>query len=81
MSTSALLERRHAPTLGRADAPVTIAEFFDPACGTCREFYPFVKKIVADRPGSDKMAAIFEAVRKQDKFWPTLEALPASQAD
>ena len=91
----ALLERKHAPTLGRADAPVTIVEFFDPACETCREFYPFVKKIMADHPGkirlvvryapfhpgSDKVVAILEAARRQDKFWPTLEALLASQAD
>ncbi|MFS8328883.1 thioredoxin domain-containing protein, partial [Vreelandella titanicae] len=32
--------RSHSPILGREDAPVTIVEFFDPACEACRAFYP-----------------------------------------
>lgn len=31
--------------------------------------------------GSDKVVAVLEAARKQGKFWPTLEALLASQAE
>lgn len=89
------LTRMHSPALGKPDAPVVIVEFFDPACETCREFYPLVKKMMAaDRErirlvlryapfhkGSDKVVAVLEAARKQGKFWPTLEALFASQAD
>src|SRR5574341_764753 len=37
------LVRAHSPTLGDASAKVHIVEFFDPACGTCRDFYPFVR--------------------------------------
>lgn len=88
------LIRMHSPALGKADATVVIVEFFDPACETCREFYPLVKKMMAaDRErirlvlryapfhkGSDKVVAVLEAARKQGKFWPTLEALFASQA-
>src|SRR3989339_769265 len=33
----AALVRMDAPSFGNADAPVHIVEFFDPACGTCRE--------------------------------------------
>ncbi len=91
----AALSRMHSPTLGRADAPVVIVEFFDPACETCRAFYPRVKQLMASGPdnirlvlryapfhdGSDKVVAILEAARKQGKFWPALEALLASQAD
>lgn len=91
----AALIRMHSPTLGKADAPVVIVEFIDPACETCRTFYPLVKKLIADHPGqirlvlryapfhngSDKVVALLEAARKQDKFWPALEALLASQAD
>jgi len=46
----AALIRMHSPTLGRAEAPVVIVEFFDPACETCREFYPLVKQMMAANP-------------------------------
>jgi len=91
----AALVRMHSPTFGNADAPVVIVEFFDPACDTCRAFYPLVKEMMAANPdrirlvlryapfhdGSDKVVAVLEAARKQDKFWPALEALLAAQAD
>jgi len=90
----AFLAREHAPRLGPAEAKVHLVEFFDPACGTCREFYPLVKELMkANRdqlrlslryapfhPGSDNVVRILEAARKQDKFWPTLEAVFATQA-
>ena len=83
------LVRMHSPGEGRVDAPVVIVEFFDPACGTCREFYPMVKQLIAENPGrirlvmcyapfhkgSDKVVAVLEAARRQGKFWQTLEAL------
>ncbi len=88
----ALLVRMHSPTLGKADAPVVIVEFLDPACETCRAFYPLVKAMLAENPdrirlvlryapfhnGSDQVVAVLEAARKQDKFWPALEALLAT---
>ena len=91
----ASLIRMHSPTLGKADAPVVIVEFLDPACETCAAFYPRVKQILAAHPdkillvlryapfhnGSDKVVAVLEAARKQGKFWPALEALLATQAD
>jgi len=89
------LVRMHSPTIGKDDAPVVIVEFLDPACETCREFYPLVKKMMAANPdrirlvlryapfhdGSDKVVAVLAAARKQGKFWPALEALLAAQAD
>jgi len=94
-SQGATLTRAHSPTLGRADAPVVIVEFLDPACETCRVFYPLVKEMMAANPdqirlvlrhapfhdGSDQVVAALEAARKQGKFWPALEALLATQAD
>lgn len=91
----AALLRMHSPTLGKADAPVVIVEFIDPACETCRAFYPMVKQMMAANPdkirlvlryapfhkGSDKVVAVLEAARKQGKFWQALEALLANQAD
>jgi len=90
----AALIRMHSPTVGRADAPVVIVEFFDPACETCRDFYPMVKQMMANNPdkirivlryapfhtGSDKVVAMLEAARRQGKFWPALELLLAEQS-
>lgn len=94
-NNSAPLVRAHSPTLGKADAPVVIVEFIDPACETCAAFYPLVKKILAANPdkvrlvlryapfhaGSDKVVAVLEAARRQGKFWQALEALLAAQAE
>ncbi|MDP2253620.1 MAG: thioredoxin domain-containing protein, partial [Thiobacillus sp.] len=44
------LVREHSPVLGHADARVEIVEFIDPACGTCRNFYPLVKEMLAAHP-------------------------------
>jgi protein-disulfide isomerase len=94
-SDRARLVRMHSPTLGKDDAPVVIVEFLDPACPTCRDFYPLVKEMMAANPGrirlvlrhapfhdgSDKVVAVLAAARKQGKFWPALEALLATQAE
>jgi len=87
------LVRAHSPSFGDANAPVHIVEFFDPACGTCRDFYPLVKELMAAHPGkirlsvryapfhpgSDQVVKVLEAARKQGQFKQTLEALFASQ--
>ena len=87
------LTRFHSPTLGNADAKVHIVEFLDPACGTCAQFSPFVKDLMAANPGrirltvryaplhqgSDQVVKVLEAARKQGKFWQALEALFATQ--
>jgi protein-disulfide isomerase len=92
-ATLAALHRAHAATVGRADAPVVIAEFLDPACETCASFYPAVKDMMAANPGrirvvlrwapfhdgSRDVVALLEAARKQDKFWPVLERLLVTQ--
>jgi protein-disulfide isomerase len=89
----ASLVRMHSPSLGKAEAPVVIVEFLDPACETCRAFYPMVKQLMAAHPdkirlvlrhapfhtGSDKVVALLEAARRQGKFWVALEALLANQ--
>lgn len=88
------LVRLHSPTLGRADAPVHIVEFFDPACEACRAFYPFVKQTLAAFPRDVRLVMryvpfhqepsvvgvqILEAARRQDKFEAVLEALLRDQ--
>jgi protein-disulfide isomerase len=88
------LVREHSPMAGNRDARVTIVEFFDPACGTCRAFHPIVKNILRDNPGkvnlvvrylplhpgSVDVVKILEAARLQGKFWEALEAAYATQA-
>ena len=90
----AALVRPHSPTFGNADAPVHIVEFLDPACETCRDFYPLVKEMMAANPGkirlsiryapfhdgSDQVVKMLEAARKQDQYQQALEALLASQS-
>lgn len=88
-----LLVRFHSPSFGEAGAKVHIVEFLDPACSTCRAFYPFVKEMIAASPGrirlsiryapfhkgSDQVIRLLEAARKQGKYWQTLEAVLAAQ--
>ena len=92
-SESNHLVRPHSPVIGPTDAPVTIVEFFDPSCESCRAFHPFVKQIMAKHPkdvrlvlryapfhqGSDEAVGILETARLQNLFLPVLEALLATQ--
>lgn len=84
-----VFERQGAPVKGPADARVTIVEFFDPACGTCADFYPLVKQLIDQYPGkvrvmmryaplhsgSDQVVKMLEAAHLQGKFFPALELL------
>ena len=87
------LIRMHSPVLGPQGAPVTIVEFFDPACETCRAFYPIVKDLLAQYPqevrlviryapfhqGSDQVVRLLEAARRQGKYQQVLEAVLQAQ--
>ena len=89
-----VLIRPHSPSEGRADASVVIVEFFDPACETCRTFYPMVKRLMSEHPGrirlvmryapfhtgSNKVVAVLAAAHRHGKFWPALEALFGNQS-
>ena len=90
---TAQLIREHSPRIGSKQAKVVIVEFMDPACGTCRQFHPFVKSLqqrhgnkilvvlryAAFHEGSDGMVAILEASRKQGKFSEVLELMFETQ--
>lgn len=87
------LVRAHSPMFGPRGAAVTIVEFFDPACETCRAFYPFVKELLAKHPadvrlviryapfhqGSADVIMLLEAAKSQGKYQAVLEAVLAEQ--
>jgi protein-disulfide isomerase len=87
------LVRFHSPVFGPQNAPVTIVEFFDPACETCRAFYPIVKNLMAQYPkdvrlviryaplhqGSDRVVKLLESSKSQGKYQEVLGAVLAAQ--
>ena len=88
------LLRPYSPILGPEQAPVTIVEFFDPACEACRAFYPTVKQIIAEHgaavrvvlrytpfhgEGSEEAIRVLEAARMQGVFEPVLQAIMREQ--
>jgi len=87
------LERNDAPIKGYKKAKVTIVEFFDPACGTCSQFYPLVNDLVKKysgkvrvmmryaplHEGSDEVVKMLEAAHLQGQFWPAVELLFGNQ--
>ncbi|UWQ43995.1 MULTISPECIES: DsbA family protein [Leisingera] len=88
------LIRPYSPVLGPEDAPVTIVEFFDPACEACRAFYPVVKDIMAEHgdavrvvirytpfhgEASEEAIQVLEAARIQGVFEEVLEAILRDQ--
>lgn len=88
------LMRANSPILGPQEAPVTIVEFFDPACEACRAFYPVVKDIMAKHgdavrlvlrytpfhgAASEEAIKVLEAARMQDVYEPVLEAVLREQ--
>lgn len=91
----ASLVRAYSPTHGPAEAKVEIVEFLDPACETCKRFYPLVKEFLAAHPerirlvlryapfheNSEFVVALLDAAGRQGKHWETLEALLAAQDD
>jgi protein-disulfide isomerase len=88
-TASASLIREDSPTLGNADAKVTIVEFLDPECESCRSFNPTVKKLLKEYDGKTRLvvrimplhpnsvlAATFtEVAGEQGKYWQAQELL------
>lgn len=78
-----------SPTKGPADAPVTLVEFLDPECESCRAAYPLVEQILTDYEGRIRLVvryvpghansalaiAALEEAGKQGRYWEMLEVL------
>ncbi len=89
------LIRPDSPTLGAADAPITIVEFLDPECESCAAFAPTVKKIMQEydgkirlvvrymplHPNSLSAATFTEAAGEQGKYWQAQELLFQKQPE
>ncbi|MCP9493443.1 MAG: DsbA family protein [Pyrinomonadaceae bacterium MAG19_C2-C3] len=89
------LVRPDSPTLGSADAPVTIVEFLDPECESCREFSPRIKRILKEYDGKIRLvvrymplhqnsvaaAIVTEAAGEQGKYWEMQELLFRRQSE
>ncbi|MBC7899121.1 MAG: DsbA family protein [Saprospiraceae bacterium] len=89
------LVRPDSPSLGPADAKVTVVEFLDPECETCASFSPVVKSLMKEFDGkvrfvvryaafhkNAKPAAIHtEAAGEQGKYWEMQEKLFAKQGE
>lgn len=77
------LLRTDVPSLGPADAKVTLVEFYDPECESCAAFHPVVKSLLKEFDGqvkfvsryatfhkNAKLAATYtEAAGEQGKYW------------
>ncbi len=89
-----ILKRGYSYVLGNKDAKVELVEFFDPACGSCAFFHPFVKKIMDKHKGDIKLVfryapfhknseyavKMLEGAREQGKFIETLEFMYSTQS-
>ena len=83
------LIKDYSPRKGDPNAKVTLVEFMDPACETCRQFHPFVESLLEKHKGklqqvvryapfhegSDDVIKILEAARKQNAYWPVLKLM------
>jgi len=92
---SSFLVRPHSPTFGRQEAAVTIVEFLDPECESCRVMYPMVKQLLTEFDGRVRLvirymplhgnavyaSSLLEAAREQDKYWDFLEIMMARQPE
>jgi protein-disulfide isomerase len=88
-----LLIRAHSHSQGPADAEVTVVEFLDPECESCRLMYPYVKRIQAEygdrlrlvirympyHRNSVYAAGALEAAGAQGRYWDFLELLFINQ--
>ncbi len=89
------LIRSDSPTLGSATAPVTIVEFLDPECESCRAAFPFVKQLLEEydervrlvvryfplHNNSVLAATVTEAAGAQGMYWEMQEMLFTRQSE
>lgn len=94
-SADVQLVRPYSPTLGPANAAVTVVEFFDPECEACRAMYPIVKQVLSEFDGRVRLvirymplhgnsvyaATLLEGARAQNRYWEFLEVVMFRQPE
>ncbi len=89
------LVRDDSPSMGPADAKVTVVEFLDPECEACAAFAPRVKSVMKDyegrirlvvrflpfHPNSARAVTFIEAAGEQGKLWQAMELLFQKQGE
>ena len=87
--------RPHSLSYGNTMSRVTVVEWFDPECESCRELHPSFKKIIEDykdrvrfvlrympfHPGSMYAASVLEEARELGKFDKALDILFEKQPE
>lgn len=90
---ASIFVRPHSHSLGPKDAKVTIVEFLDPECESCRASFPLVKELLAQYAGKVRLvvrympfhknsvyaASALEAAGQQGKYWEMLAVLFENQ--
>jgi protein-disulfide isomerase len=85
--------RPHSRSLGARNAKVTIVEFLDPECESCRAMYPMIKHLLSQyegrvrlvvrymplHPNSLYAAGVLEAAGEQERYWEMLDILFRNQ--
>lgn len=94
-SQSEKFVRDYSVRMGAENAPVYLIEFLDPACESCRAFYPVVKDIMKEFEGKVQLVVryaafhkpsafaitVLEAAREQDLYWELLGLLFEKQPE
>lgn len=89
------LVRPDSPSIGPADAKVTVVEFLDPECESCAALAPAVKRVLGEFQGqvrfvvrympyhkNSRLAASYlEAAAEQGKYWEMQEKLFQKQGE
>lgn len=84
-----------SPTRGPADAKVTLVEFLDPECESCRAMFPIVKQVLTEYEGRIRLVVRYfplhsnsalavkatEAAGEQGKYWEMQELLFTRQTE
>ncbi len=94
-AVNSALVREDSPTLGAADAKVTLVEFVDPECESCAAFGPVIKKLLGEydgklrfvlrymplHPNSVPAGNFMEAAGEHGKFWQAQDILFQRQGE
>jgi len=60
--------RDHSPVFGENKNKITITEFLDPECESCRAFHPVIKEVFNDYKIETQLAIRYLAFHKNSKF-------------